>query len=149
MEFKSSGNSGGCSSRAKLLIVIELTRWISGGPFRRWPMGKGRGRVKNSLSSRLPRSLVGRADVRKSILKLIEAYRVINDEMTKRAPLSPPSPWIRCAIHTDFDLSHSLESLMRSRKDGWTVFESRVLCANKMKWSVHNNCDDRSIGQFS
>lgn len=92
MEFKSSGNSGGCSSRAKLLIVIELTRWISGGPFRRWPMGKGRGRVKNSLSSRLPRSLVGRADVRKSILKLIEAYRVINDEMTKRAPLSPPPP---------------------------------------------------------
>ena len=50
--------------------------------------GVGRGREKNSLSSRLPGSLVGRADVRKSILKLIEAYRIITDEMTKSPPLN-------------------------------------------------------------
>lgn len=61
----------------------------------------GRGREKNSLSSRLPGSLVGRADVRKSILKLIEAYRVITDEMTKSPPLEFD------ALYTPIFLAHS------------------------------------------
>lgn len=96
--------------------------------------GVGRGREKNSLSSRLPGSLVGRADVRKSILKLIEAYRVITTRW-RRAP-----PWIRRAIYTDFP--RSLESFMRSRKDGWTVFDPL--------WRAKNlyNCIDRTNERF-
>lgn len=104
MEFKSSGNSGGCSSRAKLLIVIELTRWISRGPFRRWPMGvKGCGPRKGEKFAVVS---FARQPCRPGWRSKIdpETYRSLSDN-NRRDDEEPPLEFD--ALYTPIFLAHS------------------------------------------
>lgn len=122
MEFKSTGNTTDRSSRVKLLIVIESTRWISRVLPRQRQVVKNRRerqREKYAIVSfaTQPCQPGWRSKIDSETYRSLSGNNRRNDEEL---------PWIQCDIYI-YRLP-SLQSFIRSRKARATVFRFSASC---------------------